>query len=267
MNDPHVTALQYWVNHDDSVDYNEADPLNYEHELFHLEANGRTVIIKPTEHYTSEEEARTALEGFIRHWEFEAALESGSNRFSLSYMGGDVVDRNPPPSPPGTVQIRATLRSGPATISARVRVGRKTYPGVPSGQPINTDVPIVQTMLSQLELYHRRRALLAPMAYFCLTALEKSVPQDTKGNSDDQRTREYYGISKSVLTKARKLSSTKGGSEARKGDGVGQDFTKEEVTFLMAAVQTFTRRAAEKATWPDADLRTITLSDLPPIND
>ena len=74
MNDPHVTAFHYWVNHDDSVDYTDADPLQYEHELFHLEANGRNVVIKPKDHYASEEEARTALEGFIRHWEFEAAL-------------------------------------------------------------------------------------------------------------------------------------------------------------------------------------------------
>ena len=43
MNDPHVTALHYWVNHDDSVDYTDADPLQYEHELFHLEANRRNV--------------------------------------------------------------------------------------------------------------------------------------------------------------------------------------------------------------------------------
>ena len=61
MNDPHVTALHYWVNHDDSVDYTDADPLQYEHELFHLEANGRNVLVKPKDHYASEEEARTAL--------------------------------------------------------------------------------------------------------------------------------------------------------------------------------------------------------------
>ena len=267
MNDPHVTALHYWVNHDDSVDYTDADPLQYEHELFHLEANGRNVLVKPKDHYASEEEARTALEGFIRYWEFEAALDFGSNRFSLSYMGRDVADRNPPPSLPGTVQVRATIRSGPSTVSARVRVREKTYPSIPSGKPINADVPVAQAMLSQLELYHKGRALLAPMAYFCLTALEGSVPQDVEGTNADQRAREYLAISRTVLQKVRNLSSSKGGSEARKGNAVGEDFTKEERSFLLAAVQAFIRRAAERATWPDSVLPKITMANLPAIHD
>ena len=88
MNDPHVTALHYWVNHDDSVDYAEADALEYENELFHLEANGRKVVIAPKGHYASEEEARAAFESFIRHWEFEAALESGSKQQVFAGLHG-----------------------------------------------------------------------------------------------------------------------------------------------------------------------------------
>ena len=33
MNDPHVTALHYWVEHDDSVDYDHAVPMDYEDDL------------------------------------------------------------------------------------------------------------------------------------------------------------------------------------------------------------------------------------------
>ena len=182
-------------------------------------------------------------------------------------MGAAVVDRNPPPSPPGTVQVRATIRSAPSTVSARVRVQKKTYPSIPSGQPINADVPVAQAMLSQLELYHKGRALLAPMAYFCLTALEGSIPQDVEGTNADQRTREYYAISRTVLRKVRNLSSSKGGSEARKGNAVSEDFKKEERSFLLAAVQAFIRRAAERATWPDSVLPRITMADLPAIHD
>ena len=30
MNDPHVTALHYWLEHDDSVNYDNAAPVNLE---------------------------------------------------------------------------------------------------------------------------------------------------------------------------------------------------------------------------------------------
>ena len=268
MNDLHVKALHYWVNHDESVNYNEADPIECEYELFHLKAEGRRITIQPKGHYTTEEEAITAVEGFIRQWEFEAALTSGRSRFSLSYMSADVIDRTPPPPPqPGTLNIGAIFAGAPSQVSARVTVVKEAFPQLPSGEVLNLDTPVVQTMLAQLDMYHERRALLSPMAYFCLTALEYSVPEDKERNSADQRTREYYGISLKVLRKVRNLSSSKGGSEARKGYAVSEDFNKEERIFLLAAVQAFIRRAAERATCPDIVFPTITLADLPPIHD
>ena len=266
MNDPHVKALYYWVNHDDSVDYDDADPLEHEHELFHLQVNSRQVTIEPKHHYSTQEEAFAAVEGFIRHWEFEAALHSGSSRFSLSYMYADVIDRNPVPPPPGTVDAKATIRSGPPTVSAKVRAGRKTYPGVPVGGDLNLNGAVVQAMLYQLDMYHKRRALLGPMAYFCLTTLQDSVPQ---GDGDaDTRTRNYYRISRRVLRQVRNLCSNKGGvEEGRKGAAVNANFTKQERAFLIAAIQAFTRRAAEKSTHSSELLDMIKLDDLPKIHD
>ena len=266
MNDPHVKALYYWVNHDDSVDYDDADPLEHEHELFDLQINGRQVTIQPKNHYSTKEEAVAAVEGFIRHWEFEAALSSGSSRFSLSYMDADVIDRDPTPPPPGTVNISATFRSGRPTLSAKVRVGRKTYPSIPSGDRLDVSTPVVQAMLSQLDMYHKGRALLGPMVYFCLTTLQDSVP--TGEGDADARTRDHYCISRKVLRQVRTLCSTKGGvEEGRKGAAVNANFTKEERAFLVAAIQAFTRRAAEKATNSSEPLYMITLKDLPKIHE
>ena len=263
MNDPHVTALHYWVNHDDSVDYENAQPIECEHGLFYLHVIHRQVTITLKDHYASEEEARATVEGFIHQWEFEAALHSGSSKFSLAYSGADVIDRNPTPPPPGTVEARATFRAGHSTFSARVRVGKTSYPSPPSGPKLRLDIPVVQTMLSQLEMYHKRRALLASMAYFCLTALEGSIPKNEGGSDKDQRTRDYYAISRKVLRQVRNLASTRGGPEARKGDGVNRGFNKEERAFLVAAVQAFIRRAAEKATNPGVSLKEITMADFP----
>ena len=263
MNDPHVAALHYWVNHDDSVDYDDAEPMEWENEQFRLHVNKRQVIITPKNHYASKEEAKAAVESLIRHWEFEAALDSGSSRFSLGYSGADVIDRNPAPPPPGVVNLSFTARSGHPTVSMRVSVGRPSYPSPPSGQVLNVDAPVVQAMRSQLDMYHQRRLTLAPMAYFCLTTLKDSAPKTADRTNKDKATGDHYAISRKVLVQVRRLSSAKGGVEARKGDGVSQDFTQEERQFLLAVVQAFIRRAAEKATNTDVTLCKITMADLP----
>ena len=76
----------------------------------------------------------------------------------------------------------------------------------------------------------------------------------------------HYAISRKVLNGVSRLSSEKGGSEARKGDGINQDLTQGEKDFLIAAVQTFIRRAAERAANPTGILEKVTLGKLPPLN-
>ena len=264
MNDPYVHALHYWVTHDDSVNYANTPALKYEDERFQVVIKDRQFTIRPKDHYASEEEAKAAVEGFICHWEFQAALESGSNTFSLTYLRSDVRDRNPTPPPPGVIQLRAKPLTVNATISApRLRVGRVSYPSPPSGPTLNTNTLAVQAMLYQLDKYHQRRITLAPMAYFCLTTLEDSAPKTADRTNKDKATGDHYAISRKVLVQVRRLSSTKGGVEARKGDGVSDDFTDEERKFLLVAVQEFIRRAAEKDTNPGITLPKITMADLP----
>lgn len=265
MNDPHVTALHYWVVHDDSVDYKQAQPLEYENELFRVQVNSRQVTITPKYHYATEERAREVVEGFIRTWEFDAALESGSGRFSLKYSGADICDRSPTPAPPGVVNLSFTARAGHPTATARLRVGRGSYPSPPPGPMLNVDTPFVQAMLLRLERYYRGREPLASMAYLCLTALEENAPKGEGKANKDKQVRSHYVISRHVLRQVRWLSSEKGGSEARKGGGLDEDFTEEERKFLVAAVRIFIRRAAEKETHPNQCLRKITLADLPTV--
>ena len=94
MNDPHVKAIHYFIEHDDSVDYRDAGPLVHDDELFRIRADKGEVVLEPKVHYATEEEARSAVEGLVRRWEFEAALRASSAAFRLLYAGVDVIDRS-----------------------------------------------------------------------------------------------------------------------------------------------------------------------------
>ena len=132
MNDPHVTALHYWLEHDDSVNYDNAAPVNLEYELVDVHLEKRDLTLRPKEHYVSAEQARDAFEGFVRNWEFDAAVEAGTRQFKLKYIGADTIDRNPTPSPPGVVTASATpVRFRVEIPGARGRVGKPRYPGTP----------------------------------------------------------------------------------------------------------------------------------------
>ena len=262
INDPHVRAINYFIGHDDRVDYRDAAPLSYESDLFHVQADKGQVILEPKNHYATEEEAKEAVEGFVRRWEFESALRVGSAAFKMMYAGVDIIDRNPPP--PGVVPISGTFRSRPLRMQARLPKRVSEYPSPHSGRPIEPDHPDALFMLSRLDLYRQRREPLASVAYICLTVLEGSAAPGVRGR--DQRrakTAGYYRIEKKILDVVGALSSEKGGSLARKSGGSNDAFTKQEVQFLEASVTAFTRRAAEKAADPIANLPLIAMADLP----
>lgn len=92
MNDPHVKAIHYIIDHDDSVDYRDVAPSSFEDDLFHVKADKLEVVFEPKDHYATEEEARSAVEGIVLRWEFEAALRARSSEFRLVYAGADVID-------------------------------------------------------------------------------------------------------------------------------------------------------------------------------
>ena len=266
MNDPHVNALYYWVEHDESVDYDNAEPLDYENDLAEVHLEKRELTLRPKEHYASEQEARDALEGFIRNWEFDAAVETGTRHFQLKYMDADMVDRNPTPPPPGVVTASASpVRFRFKISTPQGRVGKPRYPGPSEGTSLDSGNPAALAMLSRLDRYHQGRETLAAMSYFCLTVMWDSA-KVARGDSNAKRaTKDHYAILDDVLGKVSGLSTNRGGGEARKGTGLQQEFTNEERGFLLAAVKAFTRRVAERAANPDVNLQMITMADMPPL--
>ena len=270
MNDPHVKVIHYVIEHDDSVDYRNVAALVYEDELFRVKADKVEVVFEPKKHYATEEEARRAVEGFVRRWEFEAALHVGSRAFKLIYARVDIVDRKPPPLPPGVVRVDPVAFHFRVS-QARVRVTKMVteYPALPPVQALEPDDSNASVMLSRLDLYRQGRASLGDMANFCLTVLEYSALQLAGGKGIKRKgikrkmAANYYQIEEKVFDRVGELSSTKGGSVARKYEGRTDPFTKEETRFLESAATAFTRRAAEKGADPSGELPLITMADLP----
>ena len=86
MNDPHVVALFYNIQHGPSVDYREAEPRDYEAENFSVRVEDKKVCFTMKAHYATEEEAREAVREYISRWEFTVGLRRGPDKFKLVYQ-------------------------------------------------------------------------------------------------------------------------------------------------------------------------------------
>ncbi len=265
MNDPHVKAIHYFIEHDETVDYRDVAPLVFEDDLFRVKAENVEVTFEPKKHYATEEEARSAVEGLVRRWEFEAALRIGSRSFKLTYTRVAIVDRNPPPLPPGVVRVDpVAFHFRVSQPQVRVTKMLAEYPVLLSAQALEPDDPNASVMLSRLDLYRQGRDPLGDVANFCLTVLEYSALQVAGGKGGKRKAAaNHYQIAIAVLNGVATLSSKKGGPVARKAEGRNDAFTPGETRFLEAAVTTFVRRAAERAADPNGSLPVITMADLP----
>ena len=250
MNDPHVVALIYQIEHGRSVDYSKAKLLDHGAAEFRIKVKDSSVHFEFKDHYATKEAAREVLEDYIREWEFVAGLRRGPNCFKLKFDRAEIMDRKPTPTP-GVVNISGTIRSGVPTFSARATIMLRSYPPPPSGIKITPDV---QTMWDRYMGYRQGREPLASMAYFCLDTLED--PEGKRAAADK------YQISSNVLKKIRRLSSTRGGQQARKASGMVRDLTNQEHRFLEEAIKALIYRVAETAHNPNSDLRKISLSDI-----
>ena len=249
MNDPHVVALIYGIEHGESVDYEEAESFVLEEPAFRLEVKDKKARFELRDHYAEESAARESIEEYIRVWEFDACLNKGPGSFKLRFDKAEIEDRNPTP---GEVSIHASFTSGVPTFSVSLTRRLHTYPSPPLGLAINPDV---QTMYDRYMNYRQGREPLSSMAFFCLTVLENSARGRKKAASK-------YQIANTVLEKIGYLSSEKGGPEARKAEGITKELTEEERYFLNQAIKKIIRRVAGKICNPKAELDKILLTDL-----
>ena len=272
MNDPHLAALIYTVNHGSSISYENACPLSYdEHPEFHLTVDNKIARFEFKKHYADTDEARNAIreiEAFVQHWEFDAALRRGPNSFSLHYEGVEMVDRNPSPSTPtsGTTKfIREPHLLGGLSVKAILTLVEPHYPSPPPVDSVEPDDPDVKSMYDRYVNHESGGELLPSFAYFCLTMLEYEFR--VQGHKDVElrkKVAEKYHISRKVLSKIADLSARGDPSVARKITKSGFiPLAKEEEKFLKKAAREIICRAAQVANDEDQPLCQITKACLP----
>ena len=238
MVDPHVVALTYRIEHSRSVAYRNPPPLAREERQFHLEVKEGTVRFEFKEHFPTERQARDAVAQYIESWQMSADLEGGPGSFRLVFQDAEVVDRQPSP---GGVSLRMSARAGKPRASFRMRAVSRRYPEPPAD--CDFQHPDVKAMYVRFIGHRQGDEPLASMAYFCLTVLEHSVQPPKRREKAARRWR----IDKAVLDRVAELSSTRGGTAARKAEGIGKPLTSEERRFLHDAIRSTIGHAANMA--------------------
>ena len=257
MNDPKVVALIYTVEHGKSVSYESAAPLrHYGSPEFYLTVENKIARFEFKKFYADKDEALEAIEPFIQHWEFEASMRFGPGTFGLRFKEAEIIDRNPSPPEPRIKDARASAVLPGLTASASVILGFPHYPPPPASGLVDPDDDYVVMMKGRYDQYRLRRAKLPEMAYFCMTVLEEKY-----GSLSEAAKK--CGVSRKALETIKRLSSTKGGKDARKAAAADEEFTRREKRFLKEAVEEIIIRAAQVAFDDSQSLPKITMADLP----
>ncbi len=265
MNDPHVKALIYRINHGDTIDYSKAERLERDEPEFRLTVEDRNARFEFKEHFGTEERAREAIGHYIRNWEFDATLKFGRpDSFRLEFVKAEIIDRNPLP---GSVRVAGKLEIR-GFGSSKLTLSVSEYPAPPTDIALS---PEAETMYHRYMVYRQRREPLTGMAYFCLSMLEdppagSSRERKINGNKRKVAAKKYR-IDANVLNKIGELSSERGGVDARKREGTDLPLSSAERNFLDRAVKAIIRRVAEWEHAPSNNLPELSWSDLPPLDD
>ena len=249
MNSPRVIALQYRIEHDQSVDYSRAEPVDHDEEDFSIRIEDNRVRFAMKVHVATVDSAKDAVESYIRSWELDAALRGQPGQFKLRFDRSEIRDCNPT-----TGEMYATKEFLAPSYSATVTRRSQAYPEPPAGVPLKRSDD-VDLMFSLYEAFYDDREKITGIAYFCLTMLEKLAggagregKSRKKLTSRRKKAAERFGIKGCVLNEVGYLSSEKGGpTEGRKADATENDLTPDERRFLLCKVKKFIRKVAKDA--------------------
>lgn len=246
--------MHYTFAAGEGVSYRDPEPILFANHLGAFDLVDDRLRINPVERFSDEDEARCAIEPFLRAWEIAADLDSSVGQIQFEFDRADIVDHDPPPL--GASRV-IKLKAGSFVMtggSVSFHVTRRKYPQPPT------------TFHATLEVQHAYRRWLGfragkeplqAMAYFVLTLLESAVG----GRPAAAR---LFQIDGAVLGTIGKLSSTKGDeSTARKAAAGGQfqELSGAERQWLEEAIRRLIFRLGEHAS--GVPLSVISMTDLP----
>ncbi len=251
MNDPHVEALIYVIEHDSTVSYEDAKPIEIDRPDFCLKVEDGRARFELKEHYATAGEARDALQPFVDQWAFEETLRTGPGQFALRFDHSEIEDRHPTP---GVIAVSAHPVRFNVTVSTPTVTLFGHYPLPPSDAAMDIHNHRVQRMFDQYIAYRNGRDL-AIVAYICYEEFEQ-FRHELKGDADRLQ------IGNNVLKKVRKIANTKGGQQGRHAIAIGHPLTQYEVRLLEKAVVAMIVRAAKVAADPNQPMEFIDLGNL-----
>jgi hypothetical protein len=255
MRDPHVVALRYRLETDETTSYNHPPPIGAETDAFSLHLADNVLTITLAKHVSSVELARTEVEELLRSWELDVALRLGPGELHFVFTDAEVVDRNPLIDGVRMIEFSSSVVITKG-MSAKVHVSRSKYPAPPTRFRVSPDV---ETMWQRYQGYREGREPLLSMAYFCFTLIRARA--NTLKEAADR-----IAIDQKILKKLSEITSTGGDkSTARKlsRESKHQALTAAETKWIEVAVTTIIRRLGEAD--PHNPLPTISINDLPPL--
>ena len=254
MAEKRVTTLHYWVTHGDQLEYTGASRLETELDHFSVALENGKVTITMKGCHPSTEEARAVVDPLLERWEFKADREHGPEALRFHFCHAEYESQYP--DSPGTVRLKLHVCAGVPTVSVRIKLRYTRYPDPPEANIALSDA--VRRMHRRYMGYRRKHEPLGSLAYYCLTELEKMADEPKYKRRKVAR---QLRIDPDVLYRIGELSSTKGGRDARKAEGLLQPLTPEEERFLESVVPTIIQRIAEVAADPEQSHRMIALAD------
>jgi len=254
MNDL-IVALIYGIGHEQNFDYSNAEKaVDNSHPDFCVSVEAGEVRFQlktPME----EAAARKVVNGYIGRWEFFAGLKLGPGAFGLRFKSAEFCNDESQPK----VHNRTTFESAYIHDNAQTTLHASEHPPFPSEEQLRANIsdPVVQSMYQRYINFRRGREPLAGMANFCLTVIqrmackrheERQAGVQENGNLQARKlAAREFDIEFERLEEVGKLCSKKGGQEARKAAGAGEEFTAEEREFLETAVIEMIEKAAAAA--------------------
>lgn len=246
-----VQELTYTIGSGAGISYRDAERQSFSNHLGSFEIIDTLLRVKPTEHFSSEIDARRAIETYLLDWEIEADITSNIGAIRFSFKESQVVETEPCHELERAIRVDS-WESAKVSDCVSVQIICHKYPRPPHEFRATQEVA---QAYRRWKAHHEGKEPLQAMAYFVLTLADTTF-------GDRSRAADELQIDSKILKEIGRLSSTKGNEiTARKAKPLLEDLSPKEQEWLEKAVRLVIRQLGQRAA--GARLRDLSMKDLP----